>query len=74
MMNPCYDLVTKTDCKDRKQGCAATCERWQAYEAERNRGYAKIKVYPEYTIGKYTAIRKWLRKSKKTNVTKSRSK
>lgn len=26
-------------CPDRKENCAADCERWKAYEAERNAAY-----------------------------------
>lgn len=29
------------DCPRREPGCGATCEPWQAYEAERNAGYEK---------------------------------
>lgn len=29
------------DCPDRKAGCHASCERWAAYEKERNEEYKK---------------------------------
>lgn len=46
MTNPCYNEKTKTDCPDRKPGCAGSCERWREYEKIRNEGYKeKAKAY-----------------------------
>ena len=37
--SPCYDVETKTDCPDRKAGCAVTCKKWADYVVERNKIY-----------------------------------
>lgn len=39
MKNPCYDERTKTDCAERCAECAASCQKWKAYEAARNTEY-----------------------------------
>lgn len=45
MTNPCYNERTKTDCPDRKAGCAGNCPKWAEYEKNRNEGYkAKAKA------------------------------
>lgn len=42
---PCYDKKTCTDCPDRYMdvetgiGCKSTCEKWKAYEEQRNKQY-----------------------------------
>lgn len=42
---PCYDKKTRTDCPDRYMnaetgiGCKSTCEKWKAYEEQRNKQY-----------------------------------
>ena len=41
MASPCYDHITHTDCPNRAPGCAITCEKWAAFEAEKNRAYAE---------------------------------
>ena len=46
--NPCFDMITKTDCPDRKAGCAVTCPKWAEYEREREKEYHDRQV--EYEV------------------------
>lgn len=39
MKNPCYNEETKTDCPNRKAGCAAKCEKWAEYVKLRDAEY-----------------------------------
>lgn len=32
---PCFNRITKTDCPDRKAGCAVKCEKWALWEKEK---------------------------------------
>ena len=41
IISPCYNLITKTDCPDRKVGCSSKCEKWKKYEAMRNEEYER---------------------------------
>lgn len=36
---PCYDEVTKTDCKDRCVGCSTLCALWHEYVEKRDKDY-----------------------------------
>lgn len=36
---PCFDRKTGIGCPDRCAGCAASCEKWAAYESKRNMEY-----------------------------------
>lgn len=47
MRPPCFDEQTKTDCPDRKQGCAVNCEKWAKYLEARNAEYAERKKLGE---------------------------
>ena len=44
MINPCYDKKTKTDCHERRCGCAVTCPKWAAYAKEKDEYYKKLKI------------------------------
>lgn len=41
-------------CPERKEACHCTCERWQAYTAQRDEGY--ITRYRESVIDDYMAV------------------
>lgn len=47
MRPPCFDIKTKTDCPDRKVGCAVTCERWAEYVEARDEDYRHRKDLSE---------------------------
>lgn len=47
MNSPCYDIETKTDCPDRKAGCAVECPKWAAYVEKRNADYEKRRAAAE---------------------------
>lgn len=53
MDSPCFDVKTKTDCPDRKKGCAITCKKWADYVIKREANYALRKQIVEAT-GAYT--------------------
>lgn len=43
MKSPCFNEETKTDCPDRCQGCASTCEKWAKYIEARDEEYENRK-------------------------------
>lgn len=57
MKQPC-----ERDCPDRKAGCGATCEKWQAYVKERDAEYERrVQYWKDKEIvfeGKMRSIRK----------------
>lgn len=45
MLNsPCFNKETKTDCPDRKGGCAVNCPKWAKYVEEREEEYQQRKI------------------------------
>lgn len=38
-INPCYDMLKRADCPNRKEGCAANCEKWREYKSEKEEDY-----------------------------------
>ena len=44
MKHPCYNKETKTDCPDRRVACGASCPKWAAYIAEREKIYTERKM------------------------------
>ena len=64
MKNPCYDRNTKSDCPDRKAGCAAKCPEWAAYVEERERMYKKRKDNRDLIYGLRDAKRNVKRRTR----------
>ena len=48
MNHPC-----RQDCPDRNAECHAICEKWKAYETERNREYERVKEEREKSQALY---------------------
>ena len=41
IQNPCYDLLTKTDCPRRCVGCRSSCTEWAFYMKAKEEEYAE---------------------------------
>lgn len=40
-INPCYDILKRADCPDRKEGCASTCEKWRKHKEIKEQEYQR---------------------------------
>ena len=72
MTSPCFNVETRTDCPDRRGGCAATCKKWAKYVEARNKDYEKRQQVGEVTdtinqLYYYNQARYLRQKAKKMN-------
>ena len=66
---PCYDKKTCTHCPDRYMdvetgiGCKSTCEKWKAYEEQRNKQY-ELRKQEAQRIGFEISVKRNIRNAK----------
>lgn len=68
MESPCFDVKTKTDCPNRRAGCAVSCKKWATYVRERDESYKQKQIDSEADKAVYDARYKRMIIAQKRNI------
>lgn len=63
--SPCFNTITRTDCPNRHEGCAAQCPNWAKYTEERDAEYAAKVKQKRLDAGAFEVTRRRVHKINK---------